>query len=227
MKIIGLICARGNSQDIKNKNLLKFKKTTLLGNSIKQALKSKYINRVIVSTDSDKIAKEAIKNKAEVPFKRPKRLASNNSPEIETWRHAINFLNKNKDIDLVVSIPTTSPLRKVSDIDNCISRAIKNKFDMVFTVTSSGKNPYFNIVQFKKKKLSLVCTTKHKVHRRQDAPKCYDLTTVCYAFRPKYIINNKNLFKGKVGIFEVPKKRAIDIDHIDDYKLVKLLSRSK
>ena len=63
MKIIGLICARGNSQGIKNKNLLKFKKTSLLGNSIKQAFKSKFINRVIVSTDSDKIAKEAKETK--------------------------------------------------------------------------------------------------------------------------------------------------------------------
>ena len=225
MKVIGLICARGNSQGIKNKNLLRCKRTTLLGNSIKQAFKSKFINRVIVSTDSDKIAKEAIKNKAEVPFKRPKKLARNNSPEIKTWQHAINFLNKNNDIDLIVSVPTTSPLRKVSDIDNCIKRAIKNKFDIVFTVTSSSKNPYFNIVELKKKNINLVCATKQKVQRRQDAPKCYDLTTVCYVFKPNYIIKNDNLFKGKVGIFEVPKNRAIDIDQIDDYKLVKALSK--
>lgn len=217
MKIIGLICARGNSQGIKNKNLLKFKKTTLIGNSIKQALKSKYINRVIVSTDSAKIAKEAIKNKAEVPFIRPKKLSNNKSPEIKAWRHAISFLNKKNDIDFIVSVPTTSPLRKVSDIDDCVKKAIKNKLDIVFTVTSSGKNPYFNIVQLKNKKLTLACSTKKKVYRRQDAPKCYDLTTVCYVFKPNYVINNDNLFKGKVGMIEVPKKRAIDIDHIEDY----------
>ena len=82
MKIIALICARGNSRGIKNKNLLKFKNTTLLGNAIKQAFRSKYINRVIVSTDSNKIAREALKNKAEVPFVRPSKLAKDNSPEI-------------------------------------------------------------------------------------------------------------------------------------------------
>ena len=82
MKIVALICARGNSRGIKNKNLLKFKKTTLLGNAIKQALGSKYINQVIVSTDSNKIAREAIKNKAEAPFVRPSKLAKDNSPEI-------------------------------------------------------------------------------------------------------------------------------------------------
>ena len=111
MKIVALICARGNSRGIKNKNLLKFKNTTLLGNAIKQAFGSKYINRVIVSTDSNKIAREALKNKAEAPFVRPSKLAKDNSPEIQTWVHAIEFLNKDKSIDFIVSVPTTSPLR--------------------------------------------------------------------------------------------------------------------
>ena len=93
MKIIALICARGNSRGVKNKNLLKFKNTTLLGNAIKQASRSRYVKRVFVSTDSEKIAKEAIKNKAEVPFIRPSKLAKDKSPEIETWRHAVKFLN--------------------------------------------------------------------------------------------------------------------------------------
>ena len=56
--------------------------------------------------------RQAIKNKAELPFIRPAKLAKNNSPEIDTWKHAVKFLNKNKDIQLIVSIPTTSPLRK-------------------------------------------------------------------------------------------------------------------
>ena len=84
MKIIALICARGNSKGIKNKNLLKFKNTTLLGNAIKQAQKSSYVDKVVISTNSQKIAKEAVKNKGEVPFMRPSSLARDNSPEIET-----------------------------------------------------------------------------------------------------------------------------------------------
>ena len=154
MNIIALICARGNSQGIKDKNLLKFKKTTLIGNAIKQSLKSKYINRVVVSTDSKKIAREALKNKAEVPFLRPAHLAKNNSPEILTWRHFINFLKKGENkTDYIVSVPTTAPLRKVSDIDKCISEAIKKDLDIVFSVSEASKNPYFNLLQLKKKKI--------------------------------------------------------------------------
>ena len=72
MNIVALICARGNSKGIKNKNLLKYKNTTLLGQAIKQSLKSKLINRVIIS---DSIAKEAEKYNVEIPFLRPANLA--------------------------------------------------------------------------------------------------------------------------------------------------------
>ena len=225
MKIVALICARGNSRGIKNKNLLKFKNTTLLGNAIKQASRSKYINRVIVSTDSNKILREALKNKAEIPFIRPSKLAKNNSPEIETWRHAIKSLNKNNDIDFIASIPTTSPLRLVSDIDNCIKRAVKKDLDMVFSVTEASKNPYFNIVELKNKKLSLVGSSKKNIFRRQDAPQCYDLTTVCYVFKPKFIMKTKNLFSGKTGFVVIPKHRATDVDDKIDYKIVKFFSK--
>ena len=227
MKIVALICARGNSQGLKNKNLLKYKNTTLIGNSIKQAFRSKYIQRVVVSTDSKKIMKEAKKNNAEVPFIRPKKLSKNNSPEIDVWRHAIKFLNNNKDIDLFVSVPTTAPLRKVEDIDRCITKAIRENLDIVFTGTMSSKNPFFNIVKLKKKKLYLASKSNKKIFRRQDAPKCFDLTTACYVFKPKYIMRIKNFLSGKTGIVIIPKERAIDIDDIIDYKIVRFLSNKK
>ena len=63
--------------------------------------------------------------------------------------------------------------------------------------------------------------------RRQDAPKCYDLTTVCYVFKPNYINKTNNLFSGKVGFIKIPKERAMDIDDHWDYKVAKLLSEQK
>lgn len=224
MKIFALICARGNSKGLKNKNLLKFKKTTLLGNAIKQAYKSKYIDRVVVSTDSKKISKEAKKNKAEIPFIRPANLAKDNSPEIETWRHAIRHLNKDKNIDLIVSVPPTAPLRTTIDINKCILKAIKEKLDIVFAVSKSLKNPYFNMLQLKNKKLDTVKKFRKKIFRRQDSPVCFDLTTVCYVFKPDYIMKKKDLFHGKTGFVLIPKERAIDIDDKFDYKIAKFLS---
>lgn len=227
MNVVALICARGNSKGIKNKNLLKFKNTTLIGNAIKQARGSNFIDKVVVSTDSKNIIKESIKHGAEVPFVRPSHLAKDNSPEIDTWKHAINFLKKKKEkIDYIVSVPTTSPLRKIPDINKCIKTAIKKKLDIVFSVTKSSKNPYFNMFVLKKKKLQLILKSKKKIFRRQDAPKCFDLTTVCYVFKPNYILKkNKNLFSGKTGYVEIPKNRSIDIDDREDYEIAKFLSK--
>ena len=225
MNIIALICARGNSRGIKNKNLLKFNKISLLGHAIKQSFKSKFIKRVIVSTDSIKIAKEAEKYKAEIPFMRPAKLASSKSAEIETWRHAIKNLSAEKKYDYIVSVPTTSPLRSIDDINKCISKAIKGNFDMVFTVTNSTKSPYYNILEIKNNKLQKVCGDKQKIVRRQDSPKCYDLTTVCYVFKPEYILKQKNWLKGKTSFIVIPKERSIDIDDKVDYKIAKILGQ--
>tara|TARA_B100000315_G_scaffold238203_1_gene255760 strand:+ start:2147 stop:2854 length:708 start_codon:yes stop_codon:yes gene_type:complete len=234
MNVVSFIFARGGSQGIKSKNLLKFKKTTLLGNSILQSKKSHYIKRIFVSTDNNKIAKEARKNNAEVPFIRPKYLSKANSPEIYAWRHAINFLNKKLNLypDYIVSVPTTCPLRKVSDIDKCINKAIKNKLDIVFATTPSSRNPYFNMLQERKGKLNIFSKTglawnfkNKKIYRRQDAPKCFDLSTACYVFKPKYIQKTLDLFSGKVGFVLIPRTRAIDIDDSFDYKIVSFLAK--
>jgi N-acylneuraminate cytidylyltransferase len=79
-------------------------------------------------------------------------------------------------------------------------------------------------VQLKNKKLSLVCSSKKSVFRRQNAPNCFDLTTVCYVFKPGYIMKQKNLYSGKTGFVEIPKHRAIDIDDKIDYKIANFLS---
>jgi CMP-N-acetylneuraminic acid synthetase len=225
MDIVAFIFARGGSKGLKNKNLLKFKNKSLLGNAISHAKKSKLIKKIFVSTDSLKIKKEALKYDALVPFLRPKELASDKSPEIDSWKHAVNFLNQKLNIypDYIVSIPTTAPLRNVFDINKCITEAIKKKLDLVITITKSQKNPYFNMLELKNNKFKLMKKSKN-FYRRQDAPKFFDITTVCYVFKTKYIKKTNNILSGKIGYVEIPRERAIDIDNYLDYKIAKLLS---
>ena len=190
------------------------------------AKESDHIEKIFVSTDSKKIAKEAIKYGAIVPFIRPKNLAKDTTPEILVWRHAISFLNEKLKInpDYIVSLPTTSPLRKLSDINACIKKSITSNLDVLFTATESSRNPFFNMIKKQNKKISTVCSKSSKKYtRRQDAPTCYDLCTVCYVFKPKFILKNKDLYSGNVDFFEVSKKSSIDIDTRFDYKLAKLL----
>ena len=224
--IIALICARGGSKGIKNKNLLKINNKSLLRIAIEQSKKVKIIKQIYVSTDSLKIAKEAEKFGAIVPFIRPKKLSKDNTPEILVWRHAIDFFKNQLKIkpDYIISLPTTSPLRKISDINLCIKKTIKENLDMLYTATHSYRNPYFNMIKKKGKKISIVCKEKNKIFfRRQDAPICYDLSTVCFIFKTDYVMNNTDLFSGKVDFFEVSKESSIDIDTKFDYKLAKIL----
>ena len=65
-----------------------------------------------------------------------------------------------------------------------------------------------------------------KINRRQDAPKCFDLTTACYVFKPRYIKKTLNLFSGKVGFVLIPRERSIDIDTHLDYKIANFLAKS-
>ena len=64
---------------------------------------------------------------------------------------------------------------------------------------------------------------KKKIFRRQAAPKCFDLTTACYVFKPSYIKKTLDLFSGKTGFVLIPKERAIDIDDNLDYRIARYL----
>ena len=112
-KIICLICARGGSKEIKNKNIKFFFKKHLIEWTFKIAKSIKIFNNIYLSSDSKKIIKIAKKYKINVPFIRPSKLARDNTKEIYVWKHMLKFLKKNKNYpDILVVLPPTSPLRK-------------------------------------------------------------------------------------------------------------------
>lgn len=226
--VICLIFARGGSKGIKKKNLLPFKNTTLLGNSIKQSKKCKIISDTYVSTENNKIIKEAEKNKAKIIL-RPKKLSTSTAHEIDAWKHAIIYLKKKKIINsnsYIISLPTTGPLRNLNDINRGIATAISNKNDITFGVTESYRNPYFNIFEKVGKKIKI--SKELKIFKnRQSVPKCYDMTTCFYIFKPNYILNCKHVYEGKIGYSLIPKERSIDIDDTLDYMVANFLSKKQ
>ena len=161
---------------------------------------------------------------AEVPFMRPKELAADSSAEWLAWRHAIDFLYaQGVEFDRFVSLPATSPLRSVDDVENCIE-ALDNETDIVVTVKKAERSPFFNMVTIGDDGLSrLAMTSDEKVSRRQDAPLVFDMTTVCYVTRPNFVLERSGIFQGNVRSVIVPEERAIDIDNPIDFKLAELL----
>ena len=220
--IVGFIFARGGSKAVPKKNIRTLAGKPLIAYSIETARQSRWIQRTIVSTDCPEIAAVARNYGAEVPFLRPAHLATDTASEWLAWRHAILEVERQsgKQIDVFVSIPTTSPLRSVVDLDACIEKLIASSADLVITITDSHHNPYFNIVVLDEREdAHLVIKPKNGVARRQDAPITYDMTTVAYVARRDFIMQSDSLFDGRVQTVHVPLERAIDIDTEFDFRL--------
>ena len=191
-------------------------------------LVSRYITRVIVSTDCKKIAKVAEDYGAFVPFIRSKKLSSDNAPELLAWRDALEKLTdlEGHMPETFISVPTTSPLRLSTDIDNCIEKFEASAADVVFAITKANRSPWFNMVKkCPKKGFSLVNSggSVNPVVRRQDAPKVFDMTTIAYVASSRYILDNETLFDGSVAAVEVPQERAVDIDTLHDFEIAEFL----
>jgi len=127
--IIAIIPARGGSKSIPKKNIVDIGGHPLIAYSIAVAKLSKYISRIIVSTDSQEIANIAKKYGAEVPFLRPKEFAKDNSPDIEFFQHALNWFQKNEGYqpEYFVHLRPTTPLREPEIIDEAIEKFLNNK----------------------------------------------------------------------------------------------------
>jgi len=140
LKILSIIPARSNSKRIINKNIIKFKNKPLMAHTILHSIKSKYINRTILSTDSEKYANIARSYGAEILFLRPKNISKDNSTDLECFNHCLSFLKKKENYvpDIVVHLRPTYPIRKKNLIDSCIKRLLKNKkFNLLKTICKS------------------------------------------------------------------------------------------
>lgn len=226
MKAVAFIFARGGSKGLPGKNIRLLGGKPLIAWSIEHALAVKRIVRVIVSTDSEEIAAVARVYGAEVPFIRPAELARDDSPEWLAWRHALNFLRETTGElpEVMVSVPTTAPLRLALDIENCLDEYEKGEADMVITVTDAHRSPYFNMVKTNADgTVGLVMSSQYAIARRQDVPVVYDMATVCYVSNPAFVMTHNSSFEGRVRAVHVPAKRAIDIDTLLDFRIAECL----
>tara|TARA_A100001011_G_scaffold398926_1_gene505224 strand:- start:2391 stop:3083 length:693 start_codon:yes stop_codon:yes gene_type:complete len=226
MNVIALICARGGSKGVPNKNIKVLGGKPLIVRSINQVKEIKEINKVIVSTDSKEIANIAVDAGAEVPFMRPIELAKDDAPEWLVWRHALENIKllDGKYPDILVIVPVTSPLRSVNDIKNCLFEYQKGNADIIITATDSHRNPYYNMIKINEEGLAnLVIQPSEILTRRQDSPNVYDMSTVAYVTNPKYVLEKQGIFSGKVRYVHIPIERALDIDTSFDFKIAELL----
>ena len=237
-KIICFIFARGGSKAIPGKNILFLKSNhgyllisnirflngkPLIAYSIEIAKALPIIKEVILSTDSNEIAEVAKAYGANVPFMRPQELASDTAPELLAWKHAITYMLDNDlmtEEDVFLSLPPTAPLRNITDVNDVISKlASDEKLDLVVTGAKAHRHPAFNMLQKNDHGYLKCYDERGNFTRRQDTEPVFDMTTVAYAARAKYILKTDHLLDGNIGLVEVPKERALDIDDLSDLVL--------
>jgi N,N'-diacetyl-8-epilegionaminate cytidylyltransferase len=221
-RIFAFVFARGGSKGLPGKNLLPIGGTPLIAHSIKIAKAIPQISRVFVSTEDAEIKKVAQYYGAEV-IDRPVELAGDKSPEWEAWRHAIKHLeDAGEEFDTFVSLPSTSPLRSVVDVETAI-RALDSDTDAVITVTPASRSPFFNMVSREPNGSCRILLASDGFNRRQDAPEAFDITTVAYILKKEFILKAERLFDGEVKSVVVPKERAVDIDDALDFAFAETL----
>ena len=220
MKSICIIPARGGSKRIKNKNLRLINKKSLLSYSIEKAKNLKIFERIIVSTDSKLIEKEALLHGAEVVL-RPKKLADDFTP-IKKVLTDIILKNNLRNYDLIVCLYATSPLLKISTLKKAISKIyLSKKYDMLLSVNSIESK--FNRALKNEKGYLSYLIPKNQFARSQDLKKIFIDSGSFIIFRPQKYIKSKNNILKKTTFFEVSNKEGIDIDQNIDLTKVKRL----
>ncbi|MCP1338550.1 acylneuraminate cytidylyltransferase family protein [Idiomarina sp. M1R2S28] len=224
MKNFAFIFARGGSKGLPGKNIKPLAGKPLLQYSIDTAFASPSIDQVFVSTDDIEIAAVARAGGA-IVIDRPAKLASDISPEWLSWRHGVEWAQTHYgEFDGFVSLPATSPLRSIDDVERAIARRKSVGADICISITPASRSPYFNMVkQIGEGLVELVNKPRGEIVRRQDAPTIFDITTVVYVTTPNFLLSHYGIFSGKVTSVEVPKERAIDIDDIYDFKLAETI----
>ncbi len=228
--ILAIIPARQGSRELKNKNIRRFCNKPLIYWAIKAAKKSKYINKLIISTDSKKIKDICKPFNVEVPFLRPKRISRDNSKSIELIVHAINFFKKENQIfDYIVLLEPTSPLTTSKDIDKALEILYKKDkiADSIVGVSENiNKHPSFN-VKINNKGIIKPFQKKFLILRRQNLEKLYFYDGSLYISKTRKLIENKGFYHNRTLAYKTQKWKSIEIDDIVDFIIAETLFKNK
>ena len=151
--ILCTVCARGGSVSLKNKNFRKLLNIPLITRTLIQAHKTKIFDKIVVSSDSNKILKIS-KKYSDFNIKRPKKLSNSKSSKISAIKHALIQSEKifKKKFEIIIDLDVTAPLRTKNDIIKAKKKFINKKYKNLISVCYSNKNPYFNMVEKTKNK---------------------------------------------------------------------------
>lgn len=218
-RILAIIPARGGSKGVPRKNIRDVGGKPLIAWSIDAARKSRYIDRIIVSSDDSEILQIARKYGADTPFIRPAELARDDTPGIEPVLHAIEEL---PGYDYIVLLQPTSPLRTAEAIDACIELCINRERSVSVSVSVAPKSPYVMFQISDSEKLKPILDTGQAT-RRQDFPEIYALNGAVYVAQVEILKQNRSFLVEDTIACKMSSEQSFDIDTEFELQICDLL----
>ncbi len=220
-RVLALIPARGGSKRLPRKNILPLAGIPLIAWTIDAALKSKYVDRVVVSTDDEEIMCVSKQFGAAVPFVRPVELASDTATSTDVVLHALKFFKN--EFDVVVLLQPSSPLREEGDIDRAIEQFVCQDANGIVSVSECEHTPLWaNTLPADGSMSSFI--TKDALKRSQDLETFYRLNGAIYCYKTDYFMANKGgSYADGVYAYIMGKEKSVDIDDITDFKFAEFL----
>ncbi len=221
-RVVAVIPARSGSKGLPEKNIRLLHGRPLLGWPILAAKNSQYIDKVIVSTDSEKFAKIACEQGAEVPFLRPEILSGDTAKSVDVLLHALTFLSEDGEkFSYVVNLEPTSPMTEASDVDVALKQLAENNVGAVSIVGISkveATHPAFDVRLDEKKRLLL--SYQHELGaalRRQEIEPLYYYDGSLYISNVKELFRRKTFYHDATLGYVTPRWKAIEIDSLFDF----------
>lgn len=234
LKILGIVGIRSGSKGVPHKNIRPLAGKPLVGWILDAARQSKYMNRVVVSTDSPDYAAVATSFGADVPYLRPVELAADDSPEFEYVKHMVEWLDKNEGYlpDIVVRMMATVPLQSTDDIDAVIGKLVEDpKADSAVVIAEARQHPVkaLKVVddgEGGKKLVTYLTDSGREVTplARQNYEKVYFRANII-ACRRRVIFDTNSLTGDLVRFHIIPQERAVDIDNPMDFYVTEQLMK--
>lgn len=221
LKYLVVIPARSGSKGLPGKNIKNMCGKPMISWTIEHALSSQHINRVVVSTDSEKIAKIALSYGAEVPFLRPSNLAKDESTTESVLEHVVSYYEQNGDfVETVILLQPTSPFRIKNQLNKAILQFEDENSDSLLSVCESKH--FF----WKKQKEPLALYDYKNRPRRQDIldhDVLFQENGSIYITKKKILMETHNRLGGKISLFIMKPEESIEVDTLLDFKIISLL----
>jgi CMP-N,N'-diacetyllegionaminic acid synthase len=229
-KVLALIPARGGSKGLPRKNIIDLCGRPLLGWPVMAAKHSRYVDRIVVSTDDAEIAAIARQQGAEVPFLRPEALAADDTGSYVVIEHALSVLQDRGEIfDYLILLEPTSPLTEAGDIDKALEM-LDSRRDLADSIVGVSRveaaHPVFDVVIGENGLIKPWLGGDFSVFRRQDISELYFLDGSLYASDVAILLKENGFYHDRTLPYVTSKWQAFEVDDKIDLIIVEALLKN-